>query len=48
MNKAASKPAPCFLVTSEVKRYAAIAVKEAKTGARNTQMFLMSTGIASL
>lgn len=48
MKRAAIKPAPCFLVTYVVRRYAAIAVNDAKIGARNTQIFRMSIGMASL
>lgn len=48
MKRAASNPAPCFLVTSDVSRYAAIAVKEAKIGAMKTHILRISTGIASL
>jgi hypothetical protein len=48
MKRAASRPAPCFLVTSVVRRYAAIEVRLAKIGARKTQMFLISMGMANL
>ena len=45
MNKPAKSPASDLLVISFAKKYEEIAVKEAKTGAKNTQMFLISTGI---
>ncbi len=48
MNKAANKPAPCFLVIYVVSKYAAIELNDAKTGAKNTQIFLISIGIANL
>jgi len=48
MNKAANKPAPCFLVIYVVSKYAAIELNDAKTGAKKTQIFLISIGIANL
>ena len=44
MKRAEKSPASDFLVISLVRPYPARAVKAAKTGAKKTQTFLISTG----
>ena len=46
MKSAAKSPASALFVHSLVKKYADIAVKPENTGARKTQMFLISIGKA--
>ncbi len=46
MNAAARRPADGEVDISDVRRYAARAVRPENAGASRTQMFRMSTGIA--